>query len=802
MANLLLKRIKDWSTSITSFRTGDVIPVDGPNGNAKMSKDDLLRVAAENALAGNVAKNFNTSDDFTEGELVFYDGKTYRFKVDHSAGAWDSSEVEQIPLTEKLYGYDNRTFHSVTESVTFSTSQSSYTYTLANKIPAGTRVKVTAGDFGSITGNLSVSVRFRDSNGDIIGSTQSIFPNGEVIYPLDKEAVSFDIYRYKEDIVQGGTVDFMLDYGTGTRLVGDIEALDEKTEILDEHATEMFGKPAVIEKEEHHFKLNSNTSNYIVKLDTPIPAGKTIILNIEDYSALISGVHSISWRLCDADNNIVWQQSVYNGIVEVPPQEKDIYSVYGYINKTYISTSGKSEWFIEWEKVAGQKGILTDSVKKLDFIYGTESKPVSESLEYITKTDSVSYKVMLEHPIPAGKVFTITCGDITGVVQSGHGFGYRPAFEDNSYVDSKYILSGESVAFGPYDKPVVSIRAYLSTSYVIAVGSAPFSVDWDAGEYGEVRAVRDIAESGKRYGGDVFRANHADETFASMASTFTESLFNFGAVNSGKRIELRRVLKGVMNGSQGAGCTSDGLCVVMSDSQYHKQLAFIDMNHFKVLQSGKFDQNNVNYHNNSLFFGTEKYDVSDPYPLLYASQGKNTEHCILVYRILVNGGVYSLDLVQTITLPAVSSDYKLSAGDSFLGNDGYLWVVGLDRTDPDNVTEYVIAKFTMPTLSQGDVTLTESDALDYYTLPYVATAQGGCIGANGYLYKMRSSGIIVIDLQNHLQLDAQSMYMQGYEIESCFFHHGTMYINAVEDASLTESGLYETDIWQVKFIKG
>lgn len=786
----------------TSFPAGAGFMGDSDAGVFFMEKNPLLALTSQNALAGNVAKDFNTIDDFGKGELVSYDGKTYRFKVDHSAGAWNSSEVEQISLTDKLYGYDNTTAHSETVSVTFSTSQSSYTYTLATPIPAGTSVKVSAGDFGSITGNLSLSVRFRDSNGDIIGNTQSIFPNGEVICPLDKEAVSFGFYRYKDDIVQSGTVDFVLDYETGARLVGDIEALDEKTEILDEQATEMFGKPAVIEKEEHSFAMSSSSSNYLVNLDTPIPAGKTIILNIDDYSALISGVHSINWRLRDADNNIVWQQSVYNGKVEIPPQAKDIYSVYGYISKTYISTSGKAEWSVEWEKVAEQKGILTDSVKKVDFLYGTESKPVSESLEYITKTDSVNYQVMLEQPIPAGKIFTITCGDITGVVQSGHGFGYRPAFADNSYVDTKYLLSGESVAFGPYDKPVVSIRAYLSTSYVIAVGSAPFSVDWDAGEYGEVRAVREIAESGKRYGGDVLRANHADETFASMASTFTESLFNFGAVNSGKRIELRRVLKGVMNGSQGAGCTSDGLCVVMSDSQYHKQLAFIDMNHFKVLQSGKFDQNNVNYHNNSLFFGTEKYDVSDPYPLLYASQGKNTEHCILVYRILVNDGVYSLDLVQTITLPDVSSNYKLSAGDSFLGNDGYLWVVGLDRTDPDNVTEYVIAKFTMPTLSQGDVSLTENDALDYYTLPYVATAQGGCIGANGYLYKMRSSGIIVIDLQNHLQLDAQSMYMQGYEIESCFFHNGTMYINAIEDASLTESGLDETDIWQVKFIKG
>ena len=47
---MLFKRIKDWAVSITSFRTGDVIPVDGPNGTARMSKDDLLSSAAEKAF--------------------------------------------------------------------------------------------------------------------------------------------------------------------------------------------------------------------------------------------------------------------------------------------------------------------------------------------------------------------------------------------------------------------------------------------------------------------------------------------------------------------------------------------------------------------------------------------------------------------------------------------------------------------------------------------------------------------------------------------------------------------------------
>ena len=46
--SMLFKRIKDWATSITAFRTGDYIAVDGTSGTAKMTKDDLIKQIAEN----------------------------------------------------------------------------------------------------------------------------------------------------------------------------------------------------------------------------------------------------------------------------------------------------------------------------------------------------------------------------------------------------------------------------------------------------------------------------------------------------------------------------------------------------------------------------------------------------------------------------------------------------------------------------------------------------------------------------------------------------------------------------------
>lgn len=93
------KRIKDLATSITAFRTGDVIVVDGPTSTAKMSKDDLLKETAQNALAGNMAPVFDptrTSENpYKVGESVTYNGKVYTFKVNHY-GNWNVDHVERF----------------------------------------------------------------------------------------------------------------------------------------------------------------------------------------------------------------------------------------------------------------------------------------------------------------------------------------------------------------------------------------------------------------------------------------------------------------------------------------------------------------------------------------------------------------------------------------------------------------------------------------------------------------------------------------------------------------------------------
>ena len=108
MANLTLKRIKDWAKSITSFRTGDVIPVDGPDGTAKMSKDDLLKETAENALGSiHLLSDTTTEADIKAGNYFALDGVegTKRLPAESVAKARELGYSKTEDVTLDSYNY-------------------------------------------------------------------------------------------------------------------------------------------------------------------------------------------------------------------------------------------------------------------------------------------------------------------------------------------------------------------------------------------------------------------------------------------------------------------------------------------------------------------------------------------------------------------------------------------------------------------------------------------------------------------------------------------------------------------------
>ena len=90
-------RINALGNTATDFASDDYIALDGTtNGSRKMKNDSLLKVTAQNALAGNVAQAFDATrtntNQYNAGESVIYEGVNYTFRKPHY-GAWDADDV-------------------------------------------------------------------------------------------------------------------------------------------------------------------------------------------------------------------------------------------------------------------------------------------------------------------------------------------------------------------------------------------------------------------------------------------------------------------------------------------------------------------------------------------------------------------------------------------------------------------------------------------------------------------------------------------------------------------------------------
>lgn len=100
-------RINALGNTATDFASDDYIALDGTtNGSRKMKNDSLLKVTAQNALAGKLAPAFDptrtSSNPYKVGEVVIYEGKAYSFKVSHY-GAWNASDVTTANLSPIQY---------------------------------------------------------------------------------------------------------------------------------------------------------------------------------------------------------------------------------------------------------------------------------------------------------------------------------------------------------------------------------------------------------------------------------------------------------------------------------------------------------------------------------------------------------------------------------------------------------------------------------------------------------------------------------------------------------------------------
>lgn len=216
----------------------------------------------------------------------------------------------------------------------------------------------------------------------------------------------------------------------------------------------------------------------------------------------------------------------------------------------------------------------------------------------------------------------------------------------------------------------------------------------------------------------------------------------------------------------------------------------------------KSDPAHINHANDAMFGTTCE---GEKFPLLYVTAGNSgvsDENGYVAYcaveQIRENDGVYSSELVQRIyyknegventAYSAPAWGWPASLVDV---EGGWFYLVGTryrakkEFTQPDNV--YIITKFRLPKVSEGDVTFHPSDIEDQFELPLTALfTQGGTVrdGKIWYVYGLGNEqypdAMNVIDLQKkELSLfeDLSHTPFASEEVECCAFLGNKLIIN-------------------------
>ena len=183
------------------------------------------------------------------------------------------------------------------------------------------------------------------------------------------------------------------------------------------------------------------------------------------------------------------------------------------------------------------------------------------------------------------------------------------------------------------------------------------------------------------------------------------------------------------------------------------------------------------YHCNNANFGNEYYAQNDLFPLLYVSQENELEHKCLVYRVTNGPGEFVLTLVQTITFPSPSYNFMWYPNCMIDVQNNKIIIAGLGNkpwtVDTDNIVRYKI--FTLPKLSEGDITINEENCEDTIEVKFLPTTQGGFVFNNKIIqvFGMENNAQLnVIDITTHRLVSKVdlSKNVLSREPEGCFLY--------------------------------
>ena len=177
-------------------------------------------------------------------------------------------------------------------------------------------------------------------------------------------------------------------------------------------------------------------------------------------------------------------------------------------------------------------------------------------------------------------------------------------------------------------------------------------------------------------------------------------------------------------------------------------------------------------HCNSAQFGQVLSDNGFPY--LYVSAG--TENKCYVEKVSKEGSI----LMQTISYNISPYNDEGVHFNAQCGDDGCFYLFA-----PSSATELIIIKLRLPSISEGNVTLTNDDIIDYFTFPHLynedGQTQGGKIyggklywlmGANRY-YSTWKRQLLVFDIaQKSLVSRVDLSDTIQHEVEDLDFFNG------------------------------
>ena len=168
-------------------------------------------------------------------------------------------------------------------------------------------------------------------------------------------------------------------------------------------------------------------------------------------------------------------------------------------------------------------------------------------------------------------------------------------------------------------------------------------------------------------------------------------------------------------------------------------------------------------HCNTVSFSNIFYEKTDPFPLLYVSGSQTgTYNHVQVYRILRDTLNFSLKKIQEISLPVATQTNNLYwTGAVIDKTNNYMYIYA-------NSNGAQIAKFNIPDIEKPNITLTDDDILEHFSLPSFTHQHSACI-KDSLLYVMDGvpnwgdiNNLRIIDLKNKKDYRIINLTELGY----------------------------------------